>query len=58
MFSANMEMIVDVIGLVVEVSEAYMVQLPNKTGPTFTRHVVLRDLRYECSVFLLYFTVF
>lgn len=29
-----------------EVSDAYMVHLPNKPAPTLSRHIILRDLRY------------
>lgn len=37
----------DTIGVLVEVSEAYRVRLPNKPAPTLTRHIVLRDLSYS-----------
>ncbi|XP_066351389.1 uncharacterized protein [Miscanthus floridulus] len=36
---------VDTIGVLTEVSDAHMVQLPNKPQPTLTRHVILRDAR-------------
>ncbi|KAG0516851.1 hypothetical protein BDA96_09G037800 [Sorghum bicolor] len=37
----------DTIGVLVEVSEAYRVRLPNKPIPILTRHIVLRDLSYS-----------
>jgi hypothetical protein len=37
--------IADTVGILVEVSEAYRVRLPNKPAPTLTRHVILRNLR-------------
>ena len=39
-------MVADTIGVLTEVSDAHMVQLPNKPQPTLTRHVILRDARY------------
>jgi replication factor A1 len=44
-FSANTVTCTDTIGVLVEVSEAYRVRLPNKPIPILTRHIVLRDLR-------------
>ncbi|XP_066385069.1 uncharacterized protein [Miscanthus floridulus] len=43
----NENKIIDTIEILVEVSEAYRVRLPNKLAPTLTRHFVLRDLSYS-----------
>lgn len=37
----------DTIGTLLEVSDAYMVHLPNKPAPTLSRHIILRDLSYS-----------
>lgn len=38
---------IDVIGVLTEVSDAYMIHLPNKSQPTLTRHIILRDHNYQ-----------
>lgn len=47
---ADQDKIADTIGVLVEVSEAYTVRLPNKPAPTLTRHIVLRDLRLSLPI--------
>lgn len=48
-------MYADVIGMLTEVSDTYTVNLPNKFGPTLTKHFILRDLKYVQPIFCLFY---